>query len=454
MGKAPEDKNIYTGEMFVSTIRTKSGLESQVYTKDTFIRDGCLHMDTEGATLALTYDIGKIEKFIKSGIISLDDGTELKDSLTSLEQKMKTWRLWKKNNPNAAEEEIKAFHQLTGIDSFDEEKRKTKDKLNVAIRRLIAQKNYIEEEMMESLPELFRTINSEDCFAITKPIMDRIYHLPDLLTNAVAKQISGSQWVIESKVNNKGTGPIGLSHNFTATSSGDAKLYLDEYRTWMRGEGLKTLTAYWKIACDRGRFQFFGPLTDVMVQTADNKRKSHFSVKERQKFWLSTRRLENTKLTLELHFPKAKRMIDKKLVIEHRLVDVGARVHDVDEDSYPTDLRVKVLSPSEFQEIAQIGTAIHNNTLNLRPKDVLLALSLQTRQAQTQGKKINTFDEDFLIERANLEKTAKSNKSAARKVLNKKLEKLEKDNIIGGSKSSGRRYQKHTIKDGFKKKSS
>lgn len=452
MGK---DEQFYRGEMLVTTVTRESGFEKHVYIKNSFVKDGMLHIDTEGAELAIKYDLEKIDNFIKSGIISNDDGEKLKDDIFTLERQMKAWQEWKALNPNiAGEEESKAFQEITGSASFDEVKAKKTDELNLAIRKLIAQKDSIEPGVIESLPELFKSINSEDCFAITKPIMDRIYHLPELLKNAEAINISGDQWEIKSKLDNRGTGPIGLSHTFRAIDAEDAKKYLDDYRDWMRGEGLKVLTAYWKTACERRWFHFSTPLFEVMQQTSEDTRSISFSVKERQKFWAATRKLENTKLTIELHFPHIKRKKEQKLVIEHRLVDVGARTHDIDEDTYPNDIMVKVLNPNDFQQQSQIGTAIHNNTLKLHPKDVMLALSVQTRKAQTRDKDSNSFDEDFIIDRANLSKTAQSNKSKARSDIKRKLNKLEESEIIDGHSVSGKKQKNYTIKGRPQKKTS
>lgn len=447
-----EKEAVYRGEILVATVSKESSFEKHVYIKDSFVRDGILHIDPEGAHLAVKYDLKKLDQFIRSGIITVEEGEKLKDDITSLEIKMRSWKKWKEQHPDVTgDEEAKVFLEITGSTTMDGVKAKKFEELNFAIRKLIAQKDSIDPEMIESLPALFKNISSEDCFAITKPIMDRIYHLPELLENAEAINVSGDQWEIKSKLDKRGTGPIGLSHVFRATSPGDAKKYLDEYREWMRGEGLKVLTAYWKTACERRWFHFSSPLFEVMRQISQDSRTLYFSVKERQKFWANTRKLENTRLSIELHFPHFKRKKAQKLVIEHRLVDVGARMHDIDEDTYPNAIMVKVLNPNDFQQQSQIGTAIHNNSLKLHPKDVLLALSLQTRKAQTKDKEINTFDEDFLLDRANLKKTAQANKSKARSDLRKKLKKLEDGQIIQESVVSGRKQQIHVIKSRSKK---
>lgn len=447
-------ETVYTGEMLIKTVNKDSGFEKHIYIKNSFVKDGIVHINTEGSQLALKYDLEKIDQFIKSGIVSFEDGKNLKEDILSLENQMTTWKKWKQQNPNATkEEESNAFFEIIGSKSLDEIRAKKSEELNIAIRKLIAQKDSIEPKVIESLPELFKSINSKDCFAITKPIMDRIYHIPDLLENAEAINTSGDQWEIKSKLENRGTGPIGLSHTFIAQNPEDAKKYLYSYKEWMRGEGLKVLTAYWKTACERKWFHFSTPLSSVMKQVSIETRKMDFSVKERRKFWAATRKLENTKLTIELHFPHVKRKKEQKLIIEHRLVDVGARMHDIDEDTYPNDIMVKVLNPNDFQQQSQIGTEIHNNTLKLHPKDVLLALSLQTRKAQTMEKDTNTFDENFLIDRANLKQTSKSNKSTARKKLNTKLDKMKNENIIENSISLGKKNKSYTIKNNSKKKS-
>lgn len=440
-------KKIYKGQILVSTVPLEDRLEKHVYIKDSFVREGVIYVDTDDAKLVLKYDIEKIQKFIDLGVISANEGTKLKEDIFIQERQMALLSDWKEENSDASEQETIQFIQELMENSGCDEKKK--DEINLALRKLIAQTEFGDHGVLDDSPKLFRTIDSEEYFAITKPIMDRIYHLPELLKNAKASLLKGDQWVIESKIDNRGTGPIGLIHDFRALNRLDAKEYLEGYRDWIRGEGLKILAAYWKTACDRGGFQFSTPIVDVMQQMANSRRMMHFSVKEREKFWAATRKLEQTKLTIEYLLPKAKRKKEQKLLIEHRLVDVGARVHNRGENTYPNDVFVKVLDPNDFQKFSQIGTAIHNNTLKLHPKDILLAMSFQIRKAQTRDQEINAFDEDYLIERANLEQTAKSNRRMARSTLQKKLKKYEGCKIIEGVAVIGKKNKKYNIKIEF-----
>ncbi len=444
-----EDQEVYQGEMLIQTATTQDGLEKLVYTKDSFVKDKLIRLDTKEAQLVLKYNLKKIEQFQKSGLISTSEAESLKEDITSLEKQMESFGEWKKNNPKASpKEQVEVFKKTTNLQETPEEARIKSHEFNRAIRKLIAQK-----ELTKKTP-LFKSVNPNSEFGITKTLMDSIYHLPALLKNARAYKLLGSNdlWEIKSSLK-KSKKPIGLSHVFRASTEEDARKYLEEYKAWISGEGLKVFTAYWKAGGEKGRFNYSALLTEVMAHNAESSRKSSFSVKERQKFWANTRKLENTKLTVEVNIKKGsqkqtkgKQTPAKKLIIEHRLVDVGARIESDKEDSYPNNLIVRVLNPEEFEKASQLATAIHNNTLKLPPKDILLALTLQTRQAQTREKEKNTFDEDYLIEAANLQKTAKSNKSKARSDLKKKLKRFQEKQIIGGHSNIENKGKDHTIK--------
>lgn len=444
------DKNLYQGEMLIQTAITEKGKQEKiVYTKSTFIKDKILNLDTKGTQIALKYNLEDIDNFQKSGMITPAEAESLKEEITNLDAQMEAFRKWKKENPQAPKkEELKAFEKIKKLTDTKTKELKTKD-FNLAIRKLISQK-----DSSETSP-LFKSINPITHFAITKPLMDRLYHLPQLLENAKAILVSEDQWEIKSAFTNKAMGPIGLVHSFRAASKEDAKQYLDNYKKWMKEEGLKTLTAYWKTAGKKNKFNYSSALTELMDKNSDDDRTAFFSVKEKQRFWAATRKLENTKLTIEIPIskkkPNGKGKEKEKLIIEHRLVDVGGKIQNSNEDSYPNNVIVKVLNSEEFSRQSQIATAIHNNTLKLPQKDILLALTIQARKAQTQNKDTNSFDENFLIKRANLQKTAESNKSKARHDLNKKLDRLEEDKIIEGYSTKGRGLGPYNIKSASKK---
>ena len=452
MGK---NQKLYKGEMLIQTAITEHGKQEKVvYIKDTFIKEKTIYLDTKEAQLCFKYRLEDIDRFLQKGEISSEEAESLKEEITTLDSQMKSFQKWKKTNPLATqEEEIKVFEEITKIKDLKEKELKDKN-FQLAIRKLIAQKG------LEKTTPLFKSINTTTHYGITKSIMDRLFHLPKLLENAVAYNTSGWQWEIKANLSDKDRGhmgPIGLYHSFTASNAEEAKKYLDDFKIWIREEALQDLNAYWKIACEKNKFNYSCSLSDVMTKNSDDSRTAFFSVKEKQRFWASTRKLENTKLTIKLDFSKNKqkkrstinKKNDQKILIEHRLVDVGARMQTVNEDTYPNNIMVRVLNAEEFQHQSQIATAIHNNTLKLPRKDILLALTIQTRQSQTQGKETNEFDEAFLINRANLQQTANSNKSKARSDLRKKLEKIKENKII--ETYSRAEEKKYIIKSKLKK---
>lgn len=408
-GKIVKEASTYQHKMLIKTVAKESGFEKHIYIRDTLVQNGVLNMDISNLEPKVKYDKETLNRFFSLGFISQTDTECLIEDLVTIDKQ----------------------------GDLDEARQ---TEINLAISRLITHKDTFDFCFIKAFPALFKSINSKESFAITKALMDRIYHLPALLENAVAKNLSGEEWVIESNIDNSGTGPIGLAHHFRAKDCEDASRYLQDFRLWIRGEAMKTLCAYWKTACEKGRFQFSVALIDVMAFDADEKRQASFSVKERQKFWAATRKLENTKLTLELPLRYTNKKKQQRLIIEHRLIDVGARTQDADQDTYPNDIMAKVLDPNHFQKLSQIGTAIHNNTLKLHPKDVFLAIALQTRKAQRENHLIMKYDEDFLLERANQAKTMKSNKPKARAALGRKMDKLTEKGVIAGYIKEGKTY--------------
>ncbi len=441
-------EEIYKGEMFIQTVTKEKGLEKHVFTRDSFVKNGILHLDALEADLAFKYDVEKIEKYQKSGDISTEDAEVLKEDIQSFEKQMQYFREWRKANPEATPEEQTAFAQSAKGQRLGSRKDTV---LNRAIRKLIAKKDIMSEPSIDSLPELFKSVDKEECFGITKPLMDRIYHLPTLLKNAKIREISGNQWILASSVKTPSMGEIGLQHTFNAKSEKEAQEYKKDYIEWFPTRGLKVFSAYWKMACEERLFSFGAELTKIMGIASSEDRTSFFTVKEKGQFWADSIKLETTKLTVTLDMPKGKKK-PEKLTFEHRMLDIGARSNQISEERYPNKIGVKILNTEDFKRQSQIGTAIKNNTLKLHPRDILLALSLQAREAQTMDKEVNTYDEAFMFARANLEKTANSNKSKARSDLKGKLERFEKEGVIAGfSKSKGKK-QTYSIKEATNKK--
>lgn len=448
------EKKVYGGQMLVTTTNSGAGFEKHVYTKKSFVKDGILHIDTEGADLAVIYDKDKVDEFVKHGILSDTDGHRLKEDLYNFERLALKLNEWKTKNPNHSKEELsKAFQEIDRTLAYDEEKEKKRDDFTLTIRRLISKKGSIDSMFTESLPHLFKNIESEEYFAITKPLMDRIYYFPELLENARVVHRHGSDYEVSSRIENKGTGSIGLSHTFRASDFEDAEKYLREYRDWLRGEGLKVLTAYWKVSCSRRRFQFSVSLSEVMEQMSDENRVSKFSVKERKDFWAASRKLENTKLSISIPLPRVKGKRDQEFRIDHSLVDLGNRkIYDVGEDYPNTILDAKVLNACDFGDKSQIGSPLHGSTPKLPPKDIMLSLTFQIRHAQTRDKEVNVYDEGYLMNRGNLGKTFQKNKGKARNDLDRKLNNFEELGQIDKFYKRGEKQKTYIIKNRTQKK--
>ena len=435
-------ESVYSGEILVGTAFCKAGVEKRVYTKKnhTFKKDGHLHLDANDDELTISYDNTELGRLLTAGLISTDDHKKLSEDLQQIELQQTVWKEWIELHPNASDDEqAAAFLEMSGDNQMDHHQSTT-----LAIRRLIAKKD--RGELSQKVPALFNSIDPKNSFALTKALTDRLYRLPELLENIECEQISRDEWELTSKTKTKSMGEIGISHRFNAKNVEDAAEYKAKFASWLQTSGLKTLMAYWKEAGEKNKFQFPIQLTEVMLHTASVGRRSYFSTKEKREFWADTRKLENTKLTLQISL---KGRGNRTVQVEHRLVDVSATIKTDTEGAVPTTAIIKVLNPEEFERQAQIGCAIHNNTLKLHPKDIMLALTIQGRGAQRRGKDL-TFDENSLLNRANQTKTAQSNIRKARATLKKKLDVFVDAELIDSHSKSG---DKHTIHQRKLKKS-
>ena len=286
------------------------------------------------------------------------------------------------------------------------------------------------------LPLFKKHLRQEEDFGITKAVMDRLVYIQELLGKATLTRISEDSegYLVSSKLSLSSKEPLGLEYHFLAKDQNSAEQIFEIYKEEMDKAVLKVLLGFWKVANDRGKFDYTADITEIMEKTADVGRESYFSVKEKKKFWALSKLLESTKLTLVIPYKhkKHRNAKEKILTIEHRLIEIFARDSEKDEDSkgYPNKINVRVLNPEEFKEKAQLATAIANGTLRLAHRDILLALSVQTRAAQRRDVQEMQCNEDFLIERSHLRNTKEANSSVARLRLKEKLDRVKESGAM------------------------
>ncbi len=293
-----------------------------------------------------------------------------------------------------------------------------------------------------NLHYLFNSIDNSNFFGVTKHFMDRFYHLPQLLKESVLRHISGNDYEIRSQIGMKGraAGSVGLIYDFTASSFEEAQMIEKDYKDRMLGEATRVLLAYWKRANKKKMFHFVDRLSDVMFEIADEKREIYFSTKEKTEFWQNTKILMRTQLTIECEVKPKWSKKPQLLRIPHRMLEIKADLSDLLEKNYPNEVAITVLDPVHFKERASMATAITNSTLKLRPSDIMLALTLQTRGAQRRDSPAMPFKESDLIDLANLSRTARSNVRTARARLSKKIGALRSRGIIENHEMSGGIY--------------
>jgi hypothetical protein len=157
------------------------------------------------------------------------------------------------------------------------------------------------------------------------------------------------------------------------------------------------------------------------------------SVKEKEEHWAITKMLGMSKLSRERKVIKRGTCTEVVRWVEQPLLEiVGGEKEMAAEDKYPTVVAVRVLMPRMDRKSKGFSpTMFSNKTLCLSPSDVYLAFMVQTRATQRQrGSKELHFDWDFIIEKGGLQTTAISNNSVAKASARKKMDRLQKNEII------------------------
>ena len=168
-------------------------------------------------------------------------------------------------------------------------------------------------------------------------------------------------------------------------------------------------------------------MTDLM-KLCHPERDVRFQSQEKIEFYEHLRSLENTKI---IYSKKTKENKGSTESIEIRLIEIHSKIGDKEE--YPQAITLSVFNANLLQQekLAFVGARFKNSTLKLHADVILLASWLQARKSQRNDKtKLITVQENFLLRVAGLEKTAKKNKSTARKRLRDKLRRCSEHGII------------------------
>ena len=88
---------------------------------------------------------------------------------------------------------------------------------------------------------LFKDIDLDESFGISKAIANLMYHLDTLLNTSQLKKTSEQSWKLEGTIQNSYNENIILTYEFDASSEKEAETLFESYKTMMKGKGIKIL---------------------------------------------------------------------------------------------------------------------------------------------------------------------------------------------------------------------
>jgi len=284
---------------------------------------------------------------------------------------------------------------------------------------------------LEKTAGLFNDIDISEEIGIANCISNSLYHLSEILKNMDLIPLYENVYDAKGSVKNSKGESISLSYSFQSSSLEEAKKTLKEYKTIMINRGLKIWFSYWIMANKLGRVEYTVPMIDIMKLYSDEDRESFFSVKEKEEHWALTKMLNMSKLSREKITKKRGTGNEVIQWVEQPLVEIlGGEKEMTGEDKYPTLIVARVLMP-RINKKGFSPNIYKNNTILLKPSDLFLAFKLQTRANQLErGNRNIHADWDFIFEAGNLEATANTKKAVAKAQARKKMDRLQKSEII------------------------
>lgn len=349
------------------------------------------------------------------------------DSLTKNQQEHLKLLAFRKENPNATQEETMKVLRVP-----------LHEDIQMAVHFLdflhgnwgVLISSLIEEDQRKGL---FENVVGQDKLGIVRLITDSMYHLNKLLKEAVLTNLYENIYEVKSVIKNSRGERISLVFSFSADSIETASGVFEDYKKMMITKGLKTWIAHWGLANEFGRTEYSCAMTKVMKLLAEDDRQAHFSVKEKQEHWAITKMLGMTKLLRERIVKKKGTSTMVTRWVEQPLLEIlgGERKLEVG-DKYPELLAVRVLAPQPDMK-GFVPAIYHKETCRLHPTDIYLAFAIQTRASmRNRGESELNFDWKFLFELGNLEGTAQSNQRVAKAMTRKKMDRFQQKEIIDG----------------------
>lgn len=289
-----------------------------------------------------------------------------------------------------------------------------------------------ETEQRNQIPQRFyKGIDPDIGFGVERFVLDRMYYLPKLLQDTILTHLSGINYLVSSEQKDSSGNSITLEHRFQATTEEEAKRLYEKISAKLSGVQQKIWLACWRLGNHLKKFTYDCELTDIMKFTYPE-RNVYFSVADKIDFYEHLKSLEQTRFVLSKPYRKPGNS-KKDLRISYTIPLLTIPVHFGEAERYPQriTLSIRAFDPEPIHEkIAHVGAEIRHKTLELHADDTQLATWLQARGNQRQKNGIIELDLDFLFTLAGLKKTASSNKSEAKKLLRKKLQRYVHKGII------------------------
>ena len=329
---------------------------------------------------------------------------------------------------NEEKEKLKSAFEQDAITTLEGKKLSTTtySEIERAVDAILATSN-------ELVPEdFYKSVNPTEEFGISRFVVDRFYHLPQLLSEPkLTRQPNTTTYIVSSETKDSSGNGICLEHRFQATSSEEATKLAKLIIKRLQGVQHKIWLSTWRLANELKKYTYTCALTELM-RLCYPERNAYFQTKEKIEFYEHLKSLENTKIVFtrkRKKSPRSKTEIEDFIEIRALEIAKGTRKPD---DKYPETITITVLNTASLQneKMAFVGAGYKHRTLELHADDTLLAQLIQTRKSQMQQSKYLKLDREYLIKLAGLSKTDKANKSEANRLLIEKLKRFQEKGIL------------------------
>ena len=281
----------------------------------------------------------------------------------------------------------------------------------------------------EEFRPFYKNIDPNEGFGVERFVLDRVYYLPKLLENTQLTHLFEMTYLVSSEQKDASGNSIRLEHRFQATHEEEAKKLYQKISAKLAGVHQKIWLACWRLGNQLKKFIYTCALTDLMKLTYPE-RTGYFSVADRIDFYENLKSLEQTRFVFSKPYKKGSVKSDLRISYSIPLLNIPQQLG---KDRYPQQitLSIRALDPYPTHEkIAHVGGEIKHRTLELHADDTQLATWIQARKSQRPKEELMEIDLDYLFKLAGLERTAISNRTQAKKLLCKKLQRCIDKGII------------------------